>query len=126
MVASDPLLPGPYAEGPNESAQEQDEWEAAITTFTTHLVIYKLSHDTTPAQLLALYDAPEHQPLLFYFACAKLLSATREFSEAGEHLGLVAGLFELLKAEGLRRDGPDGYGAFGNAIVFPTLRALAR
>ncbi|KAJ7097676.1 hypothetical protein C8R44DRAFT_811915, partial [Mycena epipterygia] len=80
--------------------------------------------EATPAQLFALFDSPEHQPLLFYYACSYLLSATCEFGE-GQHVGLVAGLFGLLKEEGLKRDGPDGLGAFANAIVFPTLRACA-
>ncbi|KAJ7233126.1 hypothetical protein B0H12DRAFT_1076674 [Mycena haematopus] len=110
-------LPAPYTEPPNESSEaEQDEWAAAISTF--------LSPETTAAGLFALFDAPEHQPLLFYYACADLLKATREFSDAAEHIALIAALFGLLKEEGLRRDGPDGHGAFGNAIVFPTLRAL--
>ncbi|KAF7355027.1 hypothetical protein MSAN_01418200 [Mycena sanguinolenta] len=120
------LLPAPYAEPPNDSSEaEQDEWAAAINTFVNNLVICKLSHETTAAELFALFDAPQHQPLLFYYACADLLKATREFSDAAEHIALIAGLFGLLKEEGLRRDGPDGHGAFGNAVVFPTLRALA-
>ncbi|KAJ7501015.1 hypothetical protein B0H11DRAFT_1993373 [Mycena galericulata] len=124
MATLDSTLPDPYTEAPSASENEQDAWEAAISAFVTNLVIYKLSPDTTPAQLFALFDAPQHQPLLFYYACAHLLRATREFSDAAEHIALVAALFGLLKEEGLRRDGPDGEGAFGNAIVFPTLREL--
>ncbi|KAI0039386.1 hypothetical protein FA95DRAFT_1599853 [Auriscalpium vulgare] len=119
-----PRLPAPYAEGANASGQEQDAWEAAINAFVTNVVLYKLSSETTAAQLFALFDAPEHQPTLFYYACADLLSATREYSDAGEHIALIAALFELLKEEGLRRDDADGFGAFGNAVVFPTLRRL--
>ncbi|KAJ7090695.1 hypothetical protein C8R44DRAFT_891859 [Mycena epipterygia] len=125
MATLDPTLPAPYTEAPNASEKEQDAWEAAISAFVTNLVIYKLSPGTTPAQLFALFDAPQNQPLLFYYACAHLLRATREFSDAAEHIALVAALFALLKEEGLRRDGPDGEGAFGNTIVFPTLRELA-
>ncbi|KAJ7721246.1 hypothetical protein DFH07DRAFT_857970 [Mycena maculata] len=124
MAALDSTLPDPYTEAPSASEKEQDAWEAAISAFVTNLVIYKLSPDTTPAQLFALFDAPQHQPLLFYYACAHLLRATREFSDAAEHIALVAALFGLLKEEGLRRDGSGGEGAFGNAIVFPTLREL--
>ncbi|KAJ7029754.1 hypothetical protein C8F04DRAFT_1115757 [Mycena alexandri] len=117
-------LPAPYTEGPNASEQEQDAWDASIGEFVTDLVLDKLSHEASAAQLFALFDAPEHQPLLFYYACSHLLRATREISEAGEHISRIAALFELLKDEGLKRDGPDGQGAFGNAIVFPKLRAL--
>ncbi|KAF7353072.1 hypothetical protein MVEN_01275100 [Mycena venus] len=115
----------PFTEGPNASEKQQNAWEAAIETFVTNLVICKLSHETTAAQLFALFDAPEHQPQLFYYACADLLSATREYNDAGEHIALIAALFGLLKEEGLKRDGPDGEGGFGNAVVFPTIRALA-
>ncbi|KAJ7445042.1 hypothetical protein FB451DRAFT_1568185 [Mycena latifolia] len=124
MADLDPRLPAPYTEAPNESEEEQDAYEAAIGAFVTNLVIRKLSPNTTANQLFALFDAPEHQPLLFSFACSHLLRATREFSEAREHVALVAALFGLLKEEGLKRDGPNGEGAWGNAIVFPTLRAL--
>ncbi|KAJ7738758.1 hypothetical protein B0H16DRAFT_1694710 [Mycena metata] len=117
-------LPLPYTEGPNASEQEQDAWDASIGEFVTDLVLDKLSHETTAGQLFALFDAPQHQPLLFYYACSHLLRATREFSEAGQHISCIAALFGLLKDEGLKRDGPDGRGAFGNAIVFPKLRAL--
>ncbi|KAJ7476257.1 hypothetical protein B0H11DRAFT_2426697 [Mycena galericulata] len=94
----------------------------------TNLVIYKLSPNTTLGQLFALFDAPQHQPLLFYYARAHLLRATRVQlrSAAAEHIALVAALFGLLKEEGLRWDGPDGEDAFGNTIVFPTLRELVR
>ncbi|KAF8211465.1 hypothetical protein K438DRAFT_1807346 [Mycena galopus ATCC 62051] len=125
MSTQEPRLPAPYAEAPNESAEEQDAWEAAINTFVTHLVICKLSQETTAAELFALFNAPQHQPLLFYYACADLLKATREFTDAAEHIALIAALFRLLKEEGLRREGPNGEDAFGNAVVFPTLRALA-
>ncbi|KAJ6565244.1 hypothetical protein DFH09DRAFT_1363852 [Mycena vulgaris] len=124
MADPEPRLPAPYTEGPNESEQEQDGWNAAIRAFVTNLVLYKLSHDTTAVELFALFDAPEHQPMLFYHACADLLSAMREFADAREHVALVAALFGLLKEEGLKRDDADGLSAFGNAIVFPTLRAL--
>ncbi|KAJ6528269.1 hypothetical protein DFH09DRAFT_1285562 [Mycena vulgaris] len=124
MAAPDsPRLPPPYSEGPNASEQEQDAWDAAIRAFVMNLVLYKLSHETTAAQLFALFDAPEHQPMLFYYACAHLMDATREFSESREYIALVAALFGLLKEEGLKRDDADGMGAFGNSVVFPTLRA---
>ncbi|KAJ7511232.1 hypothetical protein B0H11DRAFT_2183273 [Mycena galericulata] len=94
----------------------------------TNLVIYKLSPNTTLGQLFALFDAPQHQPLLFYYARAHLLRATRVQlrSAAAEHIALVAALYGLLKEEGLRWDGPDGEDAFGNTIVFLTLRELVR
>ncbi|KAJ7184748.1 hypothetical protein C8R46DRAFT_1065051 [Mycena filopes] len=119
-----PSLPAPYTEGPNASEQEQDAWDASISEFVTDLVLNKLSHETSAAELFADFDAPENQPLLFYYACSHLLRATREFSEAADHITRIAALFELLKDEGLKRDGPDGEGAFGHAIVFPKLRAL--
>jgi len=124
MAATDQRLPAPFTEGPNASEEEQNAWEAAINTFVTNLVICELSNETTAAQLFALFDAPEHQPELFYYACADLLRATREYGDAGPHITLIAALFGLLKEEGLKRDGPDGEGGFGNAVVFPTLRAL--
>ncbi|KAJ7868189.1 hypothetical protein B0H13DRAFT_2064593 [Mycena leptocephala] len=124
MASPDFRLPKPYKEAPNESEKEQDAWEADIGTFVTNLVIYKLSPETTAAQLFAPFDAPEHQPLLFYYACAHLLRTTREISDAAEHIPLLAALFELLKEEGLKRDGPDGERTFANTIVFPTLRGL--
>ncbi|KAJ7141954.1 hypothetical protein C8R43DRAFT_586417 [Mycena crocata] len=127
IMATGPQHPPPYSEtlaGP-ESEAEQDTWEAAISAFVMNIVIFKLSPGTTPAQLLALFAAPEYQPLLFYYACADLLRATREFSDADEHLALLAALFRLLKEEGLKRDDREGEGVFGNAVVFPTLRALA-
>ncbi|KAJ6557569.1 hypothetical protein B0H19DRAFT_1261177 [Mycena capillaripes] len=119
MADPEPRLPAPYT-----SADEEDAWEAAIGTFVTHLVIYNLAPDTTPAQLFAPFAAPEHPPLLFYHACAHLLRATRDTSEAAQYIPLLAGLFALLKEAGLKRDDADGVGAWGNAIVFPTLRAL--
>ncbi|KAK7061439.1 hypothetical protein R3P38DRAFT_2595932 [Favolaschia claudopus] len=121
----EPRLPTPYAESPNESEAEQTAWEAAIDIFVTNLVLYKLSVETTPADLFALFDASEHQPLLFYYACAGLLKATQESSDAAEHISLIAALFGLLKEEGLKRDDSNGSGTFGNTVVFPTLRALA-
>ncbi|KAJ7738996.1 hypothetical protein B0H16DRAFT_1729670 [Mycena metata] len=124
MAHAEPKLPPPYTEGPDASETAQDAWEAAIGAFVTNLVIQKLTSDTTPTELFSLFDTPEHQPLLFYYACSHLLRATRENTDAAEHSGLIAALFGLLKEEGLKRDGPDGPGAFGNAIVFPTLRAL--
>ncbi|KAJ7074588.1 hypothetical protein C8F01DRAFT_1101042 [Mycena amicta] len=119
-----PTLPSPYTEGPNESAEEQDAWVSAINNFITHLVICDLDCDTTAEQLFEPFTDRQHQPLLFYYACAALLQATRENTEAGEYVGLIAGLFARLKEEGLKRDGPNGYGAYGNAVVFPTLRSL--
>ncbi|KAJ7689869.1 hypothetical protein B0H17DRAFT_1180116 [Mycena rosella] len=125
MATQEIRLPPPYKEAPNASEQEQDEWEAAINAFVTNLVIYKLSQGTTAAQLFLLFDAPEHQPLLFYYACANLLRATRELTSAAEHIALIAALFGLLKEEGLKRDGPNGENVFGNSVVFPVLRGLA-
>ncbi|KAJ6506074.1 hypothetical protein DFH09DRAFT_1101496 [Mycena vulgaris] len=107
--------PNASPEGPNASEEEQDGWEAAISAFVINLVLHRLSHEKPAAQLFALFDAPEYQPMLFYYACADLLDATRELSEAGEHIGLVAALFGLLKEEGLKRDDTD--------VVFPTARA---
>ncbi|KAJ6479503.1 hypothetical protein C8R47DRAFT_1137076 [Mycena vitilis] len=118
----DPVLPAPFT-----STTEEEAWEAAISTYITHIVIYKLSPETTPAALFAPFAAPQHPPLLFAHACAHLLRATRETSEAGAYIPLLGGLFGLLKDEGLRRDADnaDAVGAWGNAVVFPTLRALA-
>ncbi|KAJ7660256.1 hypothetical protein DFH06DRAFT_1194122 [Mycena polygramma] len=117
-----PVLPAPFT-----STTEEDAWEAAISTYITHIVIYKLAPGTTPTDLFAPFAAPEHPPLLFAYACAHLLRATRETSEAGPYILLLAGLFALLKDEGLRRDAnnADATGAWGNAVVFPHLRALA-
>ncbi|KAJ7681560.1 hypothetical protein B0H17DRAFT_1333649 [Mycena rosella] len=122
MAALDARLPAPYTE--SYATEKQETWEAAIDAFVTNLILYKLSHETTAAELFKLFDAPENQPLLFYYACADLLNATREFSDAAEHIALIAALFGLLKEEGLKRDGPAGGGSFGNTIVFPSLRAL--
>ncbi|KAJ6532567.1 hypothetical protein B0H19DRAFT_1383946 [Mycena capillaripes] len=108
-------------------------WEAELSTFVEDLVICQLSEETTAQQLLALFDTPENlrirSPELFYYcACTELLSATRQYSEAGEHIALIAGLFGLLKAEGLKRDDPedpDGVQTFMNVLVSPTVRQLA-
>ncbi|KAJ7790471.1 hypothetical protein B0H14DRAFT_210622 [Mycena olivaceomarginata] len=98
-----------------------------------NLVICQLSEETTAQQLLALFDTPENlriqgSEMFYYCACAELLSATRLYSEAGEHIALIAGLFGLLKAEGLKRDDPDdpdGTQTFMNVLVSPTVRQLA-
>jgi hypothetical protein len=108
-------------------------WEDELSNFVENLVIYQLSEETTAQQLLALFDTPENLriqgPEMFYYcACAELLSATRLYSEAGEHIALIAGLFGLLKAEGLKRDDPDdpdGTQTFMNVLVSPTVRQLA-
>jgi hypothetical protein len=108
-----------------------EEWEAALNIrrrWVANLVRCELSREKTALQLFELFDAPEDLPnpeLFYYYACAELLEATREYSEAGEHIALIAGLFGLLKAEGLKRDGPRGESVFGNSIFFPTLRQLA-
>ncbi|KAJ7061579.1 hypothetical protein C8F01DRAFT_1137801 [Mycena amicta] len=123
-----PRLPKPFAEGPNASAEEQEVWTAAIDTFINHLVAHKLSHQATAAQLFleARFNSPHHRDLLYYYACASLFTATQENSEAGDYIPLIAELFKLLKEEGLRRDKDRyAYVSWGNAVVFPTLRAVA-
>jgi hypothetical protein len=124
MSALDLQVPPELEDGP-------ESWEASLTNFIANLVICQLSQGTTAQQLLALFDTPENfqipSPEVFYYcARAELLSATREYSEAGEHIALIAGLFGLLKAEGFKRDDPDGVYAFMNAFVSPTLRQLAQ
>ncbi|KAJ7458742.1 hypothetical protein B0H11DRAFT_183611 [Mycena galericulata] len=109
----------------------KEEWEAALNIhrrWVANLVRCELSREKTARQLFELFDAPEGLPnpeLFYYYACTELLEATREYSEAGEHIALIAGLFGLLKAEGLKQDGPRGESVFGNSIFFPTLRQLA-
>ncbi|KAJ7429280.1 hypothetical protein B0H11DRAFT_2147099 [Mycena galericulata] len=109
----------------------KEEWEAALNIrrrWVTNLVRCELSRERTALQLFELFDAPEGLPnpeLFYYYACTELLEATREYSEAGENIALIAGLFGLLKAEGLKQDGPRGESVFGNSIFFPTLRQLA-
>ncbi|KAF7348761.1 hypothetical protein MVEN_01395500 [Mycena venus] len=115
---------------PPELQDGLEPWEAILTNFVANLVICQLSLKTTAQQLLALFDTPENlripSPEVFYYcACAEMLSATREYSEAGEYIALIAGLFGLLKAEGLQRDDPNGEHAFMNTFVSPTLRQLA-
>ncbi|KAJ7353094.1 hypothetical protein DFH08DRAFT_855918 [Mycena albidolilacea] len=108
-------------------------WEDELSNFVENLVICQLSEETTAQQLLALFDTPENlriqgSEMFYYCACAELLSATRLYSEAGEHIALIAGLFGLLKAEGLKRDDPDdpdGTQTFMNVLVSPTVRQLA-
>ncbi|KAJ7088439.1 hypothetical protein B0H15DRAFT_800914 [Mycena belliarum] len=123
-MSAAPTLPAPYADGPDASEEEQDAYAAAIDAFVTHLVLYNLSEETTAAELFKPFATPEHQPMLFAYACANILSATHELSDAAPHLPLLAALFALLKDEGLRRDGNDGMGMWGNTIVFPALRGL--
>ncbi|KAJ7036770.1 hypothetical protein C8F04DRAFT_1257648 [Mycena alexandri] len=124
MLDSEPRLPAPFRQGPNATAAERSAWEASISRYVANLVAYKLSQETSASKLFAAFYTPEHDALLFYYACAHLLSATARISEAGKHLGLIAELFRRLKQEGLRRDGPNGLCTFGNAIVLPALRAL--
>ncbi|KAJ6521079.1 hypothetical protein DFH09DRAFT_1193251 [Mycena vulgaris] len=108
MFALDLQVPPELEGGP-------EPWEAALSNFVENLVISQLSEETTAQQLLALFDTPENlrtrSPELFYYcaffyycACTELLSTTRQYNEAGEHIALIAGLFGLLKAEGLKRD----------------------
>ncbi|KAJ7774059.1 hypothetical protein B0H16DRAFT_1763726 [Mycena metata] len=107
---------------------KRSAWEASIGRYVFNLVAYKLSQETSASKLLDPFYVPDYDALLFYFACAHLLSATTKISEAGKHLGLtaelIAELFRRLKQEGLRRDGPNGLCTFGNNIVLPALRAL--
>ncbi|KAJ7690549.1 hypothetical protein B0H17DRAFT_1201671 [Mycena rosella] len=124
MSTQEPRLSAPYPRGPNEAAEE-DSWEADIRIFVTILVRYRISNETTAEHLLSLFDAPENDSLVFYYACIHLLRATRRFHAAGQHIALIATLFRLLKEEGLRRDDPSGEDAFGLSFLFPTLRRLA-
>ncbi|KAJ7223288.1 hypothetical protein GGX14DRAFT_657841 [Mycena pura] len=109
----------------------KEEWEAALDLrrrWVANLVRCELSHEKTALQLFELFDVPDDLPnteLFYYSACAELLEATREYSDAGEHIALIAGLFALFKAEGLKRDGPRGESVFGNSVFYPTLRQLA-
>ncbi|KAJ6551056.1 hypothetical protein DFH09DRAFT_1168250 [Mycena vulgaris] len=101
-----------------------EPWEAELSNFVENLIICQLSDETTAQQLLALFDTPENlqirSPELFYYcACTELPSATRQYSEAGEHIALIAGLFGLLKAEGLKRDDPDDPDGVQTAIPAP-------
>ncbi|KAJ7152864.1 hypothetical protein C8R46DRAFT_1027137 [Mycena filopes] len=125
MSDFEPRLPPPFRLGPRATATDRSVWEAAIGKFVTNLVTNKLSPETCASRLFEVFCAPENDALLFYYACAHLLSATTRVAESGNHLGLIAELFRRLKQEGLRRDGPNGLCTFGNAIVFPALRALA-
>ncbi|KAJ6583471.1 hypothetical protein DFH09DRAFT_1144584 [Mycena vulgaris] len=123
-------MSAPNLQVPPELEDGPQPWETALTDSVANLVICQLSQETTAQQLLALFDTPENlripSPEVFYYcACAELLSATPEYSEAGEHIALIAGLFGLLKVEGLKRDDPDGVHTFMNAFVSPTLRQLA-
>ncbi|KAJ7895198.1 hypothetical protein B0H14DRAFT_2558776 [Mycena olivaceomarginata] len=70
----------------------------------TNILIFELSPETTPTQLFTLFNEPQHQPILFYCACAQLLAVTRELRVAEEHILLIAALFGLLKKEGLAPD----------------------
>jgi hypothetical protein len=124
MSTPDLQIPPELKDGP-------ESWEVALASFVENLVICQLSQETTAQQLLALFDTPENlripSPEVFYYcACAELLSATREYSEAGEHIALIAGLFGLLEAEGLKRDDTYGVHAFMNGFISPTLRQLAQ
>jgi hypothetical protein len=112
-------------------ALASEEWEAALNIsrkWVPNLVHCELSHEKTAQQLFESFDVPEHLQnleLFYYYACADLLIATREYSEAGEHIALIAELCGLLKAEGLKRDDPEGVFVWGNSIFFPILRQLA-
>ncbi|KAJ7056844.1 hypothetical protein C8F01DRAFT_1155342, partial [Mycena amicta] len=122
-----PRLPKPYTEPPNESAEELEVWAIAIEASINHIVVHKLSHQTTASQLFldARFNSPLHQDLLYYHACAYLLTATREHSEAGDYIPLIAELFTLLKEEGLRRDKDrSAHITWGRSVVFPFLRAI--
>ncbi|KAJ6559984.1 hypothetical protein B0H19DRAFT_1260652 [Mycena capillaripes] len=90
-----------------------EEWEAALNirrTWAANLVRCELSCEKTPLQLFEFFDAPDDLPnpeLFYYYACAELLELTRDYRDAGEHIALIAELFGLLKAEGLKRDERD-------------------
>ncbi|KAJ6471775.1 hypothetical protein C8R47DRAFT_743577 [Mycena vitilis] len=120
---SAPKLPVPeLQDGP-------ETWEATLTTFVKNLVMHELSQASTADQLLALFETPEnlraYSPAVFYFiACAELLDATVEDTRAGQHIALIAELFGLLRAEGLKRD-PDGVFTLMTLFVGPMLRQLA-
>ncbi|KAJ7701411.1 hypothetical protein B0H17DRAFT_1045304 [Mycena rosella] len=120
MASPQPRLIAPY---PNGNAVKAKAWDAGIYTFVANLVID--IEETTAAQLFALFDAPENDPALFYLACTHLLRATRQCCQVGEHVAIIAALFGLLKAEGLKRDDPDGEDTFELAYAYPTLRLLA-
>ncbi|KAJ7862409.1 hypothetical protein B0H14DRAFT_2740596, partial [Mycena olivaceomarginata] len=108
-------------------------WEDELSNFVEKPRHLSALGGDTAQQLLALFDTPENlriqgSEMFYYCACAELLSATRLYSEAGEHIALIAGLFGLLKAEGLQRDDPedpDGTQTFMNVLVSPTVRQLA-
>lgn len=93
------------------SEEVKEEWEAALNIrrrWAANIVRCELSREKIALQLFELFDAPEDLPnteLFYYYACAELLEATREYSEAGEHIALIAGLFGLLKAEGRDSNG---------------------
>ncbi|KAJ6526325.1 hypothetical protein B0H19DRAFT_1275692 [Mycena capillaripes] len=125
MSALDLQVPPEFVGGP-------EPWETALSNFVENLVICQLSEETTAQELLALFDTLESFPIpcpevFYYCACTELLSATRKYSDAGEHIALIDGVFGLLRAEGLKRDpdGPDDVFTFMNTFVAPTLRQLA-
>ncbi|KAF7311941.1 hypothetical protein MIND_00205500 [Mycena indigotica] len=123
-----PRLPNPYTEGPDASEEEQDAWATGIDSFIQHLVANKINHQTTATQVFldSGFNEPQHQDLLYYYSCAGLLTATRENSQAGPYILIIAEFFKLLKEEGLKRDKtPSAHRSWGNAVVFPTLRGIA-
>ncbi|KAJ6536113.1 hypothetical protein B0H19DRAFT_1270913 [Mycena capillaripes] len=114
-----------------DMALASEEWQAALDIsrrWVPNLVHCELSREKTALQLFELFDVPEDLPnveLFYYYACADLLEATRDYAETGEHIALISELCGLLKAEGLKRDNPDGVLVWGNGIFFPMLRHLA-
>ncbi|KAJ7607103.1 hypothetical protein DFH06DRAFT_1149577 [Mycena polygramma] len=122
MVAPD--LPVPEPQG------EQQPWEAALTTFVENLFMYQLPQSPTAQRLFESFGTPEdlgadNAASFYYRACAELLDDTREYMEAGGQIRVIAELFELLRAEGLKRDPEGGESTFITDFVGPKLRALA-
>ncbi|KAJ7068729.1 hypothetical protein C8F01DRAFT_1119126 [Mycena amicta] len=113
------------------SLESAPRWMLSYSTTITNIFLHHLGHETTPQQLLALFDAPETLDMspgptagFYYYACAFLIEKTQSCVEAGEHIVLIAGLFGLLKAEGLRRDNEYGLSAMLSTVVGPTIRQL--
>ncbi|KAJ7642582.1 hypothetical protein DFH06DRAFT_1477357 [Mycena polygramma] len=109
---------------------EQQPWEAALTTFVENLFMYQLPQSPTAQRLFESFDTPENlrvgSPASFYHrACAELLDDTREYMEAGGQIKVIAELFGLLRAEGLKRDLGDDESTLTTDFVGPKLRALA-
>ncbi|KAJ7642580.1 hypothetical protein DFH06DRAFT_1137134 [Mycena polygramma] len=126
MSALDPGVAPEFEDG-------LETWDVTLANFIDNLFIHELSKGRTAQQLLALFDTPENlgvdSPEFFYYhACDELLSATREHSEAGAHISLLAELFALLRTEGFKRDpdqnDSDAVFTMMTIVIGPTLREL--